>query len=165
MSFLVEVALRCHMPWLYIELRDLAVVNYWKLERKGPPKMKAIQILNFLWKKNHQWHLVAWLYGQLRYFHSCFFLRFHCSKKSSVTWTVSLFILSACLFSGHVAQPTHLSQLASTSSLFPLKQEAGDEKVSHICKMQPPALLIASFSLERNDRQNFLFLLPVTALM
>lgn len=54
----------------------------------------------------------------------------------------------------------HLSQLASTSSLFPLKQEAGDEKVSHICKMQPRALLIVSFSLEEEKCDwTFLFLL------
>ncbi len=68
--------------------------------------------------------------------------------KSSMTPTVILFILGICLISAHVALPMHLNQLASTSSLFPLKQEAGDEKESHICKMQPPALLIVSFSLE-----------------
>lgn len=72
-----------------------------------------------------------------------------------MTPTNTVFILSKRLISGHVSPLTHLSQLASTSSLFPLKQEAGDEKVSHICKMQPPALLIASFSLEAECDQTF----------
>lgn len=77
-----------------------------------------------------------------------FFFEVSLFLKSSMTLTASLLILSMSLISGHVAESMHLSQLASTSSLFPLKQEAGDEKVSHICKMQPRALLIVSISLE-----------------
>lgn len=133
-----------------------------KKVRNNSYRNESNAALNFpTLEKKHQWHFVAWLYGQLCNFHSCFSLRFHCSKN--LQWPQqSVCSLLVYVSLSHVTQPTHLSQLASTSSLFPLKQEAGDEKVSHICKIRPPALLIVSFSLEAKMWLNFLFLLSVS---
>lgn len=109
--------------WIMVKIRKVLNIPSWSHQRKT-------QRWTFLTGSKKEWHFVAWLYHQLCHFHSWFSLRFLCSEKSSMTQTVSLFILCACLISGHIAQLTHLSQLASTSFIFPLKQEAGDEKVS-----------------------------------